>query len=65
MNPSLRFDVDGVMDLQILREDSERLLCRGWRADGACGRSATLALLLAVERPLSDTSTKLATPMAE
>jgi hypothetical protein len=52
------------MDLQILREDSERLLCRGWRADGACGRSATLALLLAVERP-SDTSTKLATPMAE
>ena len=51
------------MDLQILREDGERLLCR--RADGACGRSATLALLLAVERPLSDTSTKLATPMAE
>ena len=52
------------MDLQILREDGERVLCR-WRADGACGRSTTLALLLAVERPLSDTSTKLATPMAE
>ena len=65
MNPSLRFDVDGVMDLQILREDGERVFCRGWRADGACGRNATLALLLAVEPPPIDTSTKFATPMAE
>jgi hypothetical protein len=65
LNPSLRFDVDGVIDLQVLREDGERVLCRGWRADGACGRSATLNVLLAVERPLSDTSRNLATPMAE
>jgi hypothetical protein len=35
------------------------------RADGACGRIATLAVLLAVERLLSDSSRKLATPMAE
>ena len=53
------------MDLQILREDGERVFCRGWRADGACGRNATLALLLAVEPPPIDTSTKFATPMAE
>jgi hypothetical protein len=37
----------------------------GRRADGACGRSATLAVLFAVERPLNDTSRKLATPMAK
>jgi hypothetical protein len=64
LNPSLRFDVDGVIDLQILSEDGERVLCRGLRADGASGRSATVAPLLAMERPLSDTSTKPATSMA-
>jgi hypothetical protein len=65
LNPSLRFDVDGVIDLQILSEDGERVLCPGWRADRASGRSATLGPLLAMERPLSDTSTQPATSMAE
>jgi hypothetical protein len=43
----------------------------GWRtralplADGTSGRSATFAVLFAAERPLSDTSSKLATPIAE
>jgi serine/threonine protein kinase len=51
LNPSLRFDVDGIIDLQVLWEDGERVLCRGWRADGEDGRSAVLAVLLAAERP--------------
>jgi hypothetical protein len=34
-------------------------------ADGTSGRSATFAVLFAAERPLSDTSRKLATPIAE
>ena len=36
---------------QVLWEDGERVLCRGWRADGDGGRSAALAVLLAAERP--------------
>ena len=51
MNPSFQFDADGVSDLQVLWEDGERVLCRGWRADAEGGRSAVLAVLLAAERP--------------
>ncbi len=51
MNPSFQFDADGVSDLQVLWEDGERVLCRGWRTDGDGGRSAALAVLLAAERP--------------
>ena len=51
MNPSFQFDADGVSDLQVLWEDGERVLCRGWRANGDGGRSAALAVLLAAERP--------------
>ena len=50
MNPSFRLDADGVRDLQVLWEDDERVLCRGWRPDGA-GRSAALAVLPAAARP--------------
>jgi hypothetical protein len=34
LNPSFQFDVDGVSDLQVLWEDGERALRRGWLADG-------------------------------
>ena len=51
VNPSFQFDADGVSDLQVLLEDGERVLCRGWRADAEGGRSAALAVLLAAERP--------------
>ncbi|MBV8663255.1 MAG: hypothetical protein JO107_09150, partial [Hyphomicrobiales bacterium] len=38
--------------LQVLWEDGERVLCRGWRADGEGGGGAVLAVLPAAERPL-------------
>ena len=44
VNPSFQFDADGQSDLQVLWEDGERVLCRGWRADGDGGRSAGLAV---------------------
>ena len=52
MNPSFQFDADGLSDLHFLWEDGERVFYRGWRADGAGGRSAVLAVLPAAERPL-------------
>ncbi|MES0101693.1 hypothetical protein [Mesorhizobium sp. M0019] len=51
MNLTFQFDADGVSHLQVLGEDGECVLCRGWRADGDGGRSAALAVLLAAERP--------------
>ena len=51
MNPSFQFEADGVSDLQVLWEDGERVFCRGWRADGAGGRSSVLAVLPPAERP--------------
>ena len=49
MNPSLRFDADGVSDLQVLWRDGERVFCRGWRADSDSGRHTVLAVLPAAE----------------
>ena len=60
MNRSFQFDADGPSDLQVLWEDGERVFCRGWRADGAGGRSAVLAVLLAAERPLPAAVDRLA-----
>ena len=51
MNPSFKFDVEGVSDLQVLWEDEERVFCRGWRPDGDGGRRAALAVLPAGEPP--------------
>ena len=51
MNPSFQFDADGLSDLQFLWEDGERVFYRGWRADGAGGRCAALAVQPAAERP--------------
>ena len=52
MNPSFPLDADGVSDLEVLWEDGERVLGRGWRAEGDGGRTAVLAVLPAAERPL-------------
>jgi serine/threonine protein kinase len=51
VNPSFQIDADGVSSLQVLWEDAERVLCRGWRADGDGGHSPVLAVLLAEECP--------------
>jgi hypothetical protein len=51
VNPSFQLDADGVSDLQVLWEDGERVLGRGWRAKGDGGRRAALTVLLAAERP--------------
>ncbi|SEF06966.1 PAS domain S-box-containing protein [Rhizobiales bacterium GAS188] len=37
--------------LQVLWEEGERILCRGWRLSGDGARSAALSVLLAAERP--------------
>jgi hypothetical protein len=52
LNTSLKFDVEGVSDLQGLWEGGERVFCRGWRVDGGGGHSTVLAVLPAEERPL-------------
>jgi hypothetical protein len=52
VNPSFQFDADGVSDLQVLWEDGERVLCRGWRTDGDGGRGSVLVGLPAAEHPL-------------
>ena len=52
MNPSFQFEADGLRDLHFLWEDGEHVFYRGWRTDGAGGRSAVLAVLHAAERPL-------------
>ena len=51
MQLSFLFGALGDHGLQVLWEDSERVFCRGWRADGDGGRSAALAVLPAAERP--------------
>ena len=60
MNPSFQFDADGLSDVQILWEDGDRVFCRGWRADGAGGRSAALAVQPAAERPVPAAFDRLA-----
>jgi PAS domain S-box-containing protein len=42
---------DGNSSLQVLWEDGERVVCRGWRLDPNGNRSAVLAVLPARERP--------------
>ena len=39
----------GASDLSVLCEDGERVLCRGWRADGDGARTAVLAVVSAAE----------------
>jgi hypothetical protein len=48
---SLKFDADGVKDLQILWGDSERALCRGRRRDAGDGLASVLIELPVAERP--------------
>jgi serine/threonine protein kinase len=50
VNSSFQFDADGVSDLQVLWEDGERVLCRGWCLGDDGSRSAAQAVLLAAER---------------
>jgi len=49
---SLKFDADGVRDLQILWEDSERALCRGRRLDAGGGLASVLVEFPVAEHPL-------------
>jgi len=48
---SLKFDADGMKDLQILWGDSERALCRGRRRDAGGGLASVLIELPVAERP--------------
>jgi PAS domain S-box-containing protein len=51
MNLSLSHGAGGTGGLTVLCEDGERVLCRGWRDDGAGDRKAVLAVLSASEQP--------------
>ena len=51
MSLSLKFDADGVRDLQILWEDSERALCRGRRRDAGGGLASVLIAFPVAEHP--------------
>jgi len=51
VSQSFRLDADWRSDLEILWEDGERVLCRGWRTDSDRGRRPVLAVLPAGERP--------------
>jgi serine/threonine protein kinase len=51
MNPSYWFGPGTDRSLEVLGEDGERVLCRGWRDDGSGERTAVLAVLPAAEHP--------------
>ena len=51
MSLSLKFGLNGVRDLQILSEDSERALCRGRRRDAGGGLAPVLIEFLVAEHP--------------
>ena len=51
MDLSSRLGAEGEDDLQVLWEDGERVLCRGWRLGADGNRTAVLAVLPAVEHP--------------
>ena len=51
MNLSSLPEAGGDDGLEVLWEDGERVLCRGWRAEGDGGRTAVLAVLPAAEHP--------------
>src|SRR5882757_3345449 len=51
MNLSSSLGAGGASSLTVLREDGERVLCRGWRDDGNGVRTAVLAVLSASEHP--------------
>jgi PAS domain S-box-containing protein len=57
---SLKFDADGVRDLQILWEDSERALCRGRRRDAGVGLVSVLIELPVAEHPAPQALDRLA-----
>ncbi len=60
MSLSLKFDADGVRDLQILWEDSERALCRGRRRDAGVGLVSVLIELPVAEHPAPQALDRLA-----
>ena len=51
MSLSLKFGLNGVRNLQILWEDSERALCRGRRRDAGGGLASVLIEFLVAEHP--------------
>ncbi|HXO69942.1 MAG TPA: serine/threonine-protein kinase PknK, partial [Bradyrhizobium sp.] len=51
MNLSLSLGVSGVSRLTVLFEDSERVLCRGWRGNGDGDGTFVLAVLSASQQP--------------
>jgi hypothetical protein len=50
----------GDASLQVLCEDGERVLCRGWHDDGDGDRKAFLAVLSSLEHPTPDLVERLA-----
>ena len=51
MNFSSSLGAARALNLTVLSEDYERVLCRGWRDDGNGDRTAVLAVLSASEQP--------------
>jgi PAS domain S-box-containing protein len=51
LEPTFRLDEAGESRFQLLWEDGERVVCRGWRLDAAGQRIPVLAVLPAAEHP--------------
>jgi PAS domain S-box-containing protein len=60
LSPSARFGADGVSNFQVLWEDGDRFLCRGWRRGANGERDAVLAVLPAAEHPTPSSLDRLA-----
>jgi len=60
MDSSFRSSADGEYDLHVLREDGERVVCRGWRTASDGDRRPVLAVFPAAERAAHSTLDRLA-----
>jgi len=60
MNPAFQFSTAGDNSFHVLWEDSERVLCSGWREGADGNRHAVLAVLPAAAHPTPETLNRLA-----
>ncbi|HME03482.1 MAG TPA: serine/threonine-protein kinase PknK, partial [Solirubrobacteraceae bacterium] len=51
LSPSFRFGAERESSFQVLWQDGERVICRGWRLNGERQRTAVLAVWPATEHP--------------
>src|SRR5262245_33491576 len=64
MSDAIRFSADGYGGFQVLWEDGERVLCRGWQVGADGRRNAVLAVLPATQHPRPASLDRLAHELA-